>query len=51
VRINRFEQSLGKARELGFKFEMNARGQPGEAFQQPLDVGIRASFLGFRIDC
>ena len=32
--INRFQQRLGKARELRVQLEMDSRGQPGEAFER-----------------
>src|SRR5438105_1792813 len=45
MRVNRFEQRLRKTRELGIELEMNPCGQPGEAFEQTFDVGVRASLF------
>ena len=41
MRIDDLEQRLGEARELRVELELHARGEKPDAFEQPLDVGIR----------
>ena len=47
--INGLEQSLGEAWKLGVELEMDACGQPGEAFEQPFDIRIGAGFFGIAV--
>ncbi len=42
VRVDGVQQVLGEARVLAVELELHARGEKGEAFQQPLDVRVRA---------
>jgi hypothetical protein len=42
VRAQHLEELLGELRKLGVDLELNARRQEGEAFEQTLDVRIRA---------
>ncbi len=46
MRVDRLEDVLREARELGVELELESRGLEGEAFQQPLDVRVGRPFLG-----
>jgi hypothetical protein len=50
MRINGLEESLGKAGELGIELEMNAGGEPGEAFEQAFDIGVGTDFAGIAVE-
>jgi hypothetical protein len=40
MRIDHLQQRLREGREFRFQLELDTRRQEGEAFQQPLDIGI-----------
>ena len=50
MRIDGFEQGLREARKFGVELEVNAGGEPGEAFEQTFDVGIGTNLFGIAVE-
>ena len=45
MRIDGFEQPMGKFRKLGVEFHLHTRGQERKPFEQPLNKRIWADFF------
>src|SRR4026207_1917883 len=49
-RVNGFQQGLRETREFRIEFQVNARGEPGKAFQQAFNVRIRTNLFGVFVE-
>src|ERR1700722_17536259 len=48
--INRLEERLGEAGKLRVELQMDAGGEPGEAFKEALDIGVGTDFLAVLVE-